>query len=118
MAKNRAKRAACTCATRQVLDRVGDQWSFLIMLTLEQGTLRFGELKSKVEGISPRVLTQTLRSLEQDGLVARQAFATIPPRVDYSITELGLSLAAAMKPLVHWAEVNQENIDESRNAAR
>ena len=105
-----------TCSTREVLDRVGDQWSFLIMWFLEGGTLRFGELKTKAEGISPRMLTQTLRSLEQDGLISRHAFATIPPRVDYAITDLGLSLAAAMKPLVRWAQENQAAIDARRKS--
>ncbi|HEY4200548.1 MAG TPA: helix-turn-helix domain-containing protein [Devosiaceae bacterium] len=118
MAKEPARRACPTCATREVLDRVGDQWSFLVMAVLESGTLRFGELKNRVEGISPRVLTQTLRSLEQDGLITRHAFATIPPRVDYQITALGLSLAAAMKPLVTWAEDNQSTIHENRRTDR
>jgi DNA-binding HxlR family transcriptional regulator len=80
----------------------GDQWSLLVIFILEGGTLRFGELKRAIEGISPRVLTLTLRSLERDGLVKRRSFATIPPRVDYSITELGKSLATAIKPVVLW----------------
>lgn len=123
MAKEDLKRSALTCvtrvptcATREVLDRVGDQWSFLIMWLLEGETLRFGELKKKAEGISPRVLTQTLRSLEQDGLISRHAFATIPPRVDYAITDVGLSLAAAMKPLVQWAQENQATINRRRKS--
>jgi DNA-binding HxlR family transcriptional regulator len=87
-----------------VLDRVGDRWSLLVIFTLESGTLRFRELKRAIEGISPRVLTLALRSPERDGVVTRQSFATIPPRVDYSITELGESLTTAMKPVVRWAE--------------
>jgi DNA-binding HxlR family transcriptional regulator len=118
MSQDLSNRVSQDCAVRQVLDRVGDQWSCLVMLMLEDGTLRFGELKKKLDGISPRVLTHTLRSLEQDGLVTRHAFATIPPRVDYAITDLGLSLAAAMRPLVRWAEEKQPVIDENRRAAR
>ena len=87
------------------------------MWFLEGGALRFGELKNKAEGISPRMLTQTLRSLEKDGLVSRHAFATIPPRVDYAITDLGLSLAAAMKPLIQWAQENQATVKAHRKCS-
>ena len=93
-----------------MLDRVGDRWTLLVIFTLEGGTLRFGELKRAIEGISPRVLTLTLRSLEHDGLVKRQSFATMPRRVDYSITELGKSLATAMKPVVRWGEQNEAKV--------
>src|SRR5580704_10056775 len=96
-----------SCPTRSVLDRVGDEWTLLVIFILEGGTLRFGELKRAIEGISPRVLTLTLRSLERDELVKRQSFATIPPRVDYSVTELGKSLATAIKPVVLWGEQNE-----------
>ena len=102
------------CPVRDVLDRVGDQWSFLTICCLEQGTLRFGELKKAIGDISARVLTQTLRNLEQDGLVTRRMFATIPPRVDYTITALGLSLAAAMRPLVVWANAHRTPIQRAR----
>lgn len=114
MTKEQAQRVATPCTTREVLNRVGDQWSFRIIWVLGSGTLRFGALKNTVEGISPRVLTQTLRSLEQDGLVTRQAFATIPPRVDYSITDLGRSLAEAMKPLVQWGKDHQATVEANR----
>jgi len=107
-------RGAASCPTRAILNRVGDQWSLLVIFTLEEGALRFGALRKKIEGVSPRVLTQTLRALERDGLVTRTAFATIPPRVDYAITDLGLSLAAAMRPVSLWAERNQSRIDAAR----
>jgi DNA-binding HxlR family transcriptional regulator len=107
-------RGTASCPTRAILNRVGDQWSLLVIFTLEEGALRFGALRKKIEGVSPRVLTQTLRALERDGLVTRTAFATIPPRVDYAITDLGLSLAAAMRPVSQWAERNQSRIDAAR----
>jgi DNA-binding HxlR family transcriptional regulator len=107
-------RGAASCPTRAVLNRVGDQWSLLVIFMLEEGALRFGALRKKIEGVSPRVLTQTLRALERDGLVTRTAFATIPPRVDYAITDLGLSLAAAMRPVSLWAERNEGRIDAAR----
>ncbi len=96
------------CPLREILNRVGDQWSFLTIAVLETGQCRFGELRHRIGNISPRVLTQTLRNLEFDGLIHREPYATIPPRVDYSITELGLSLAQAMKPLINWANEHEE----------
>ena len=107
---------SCSCSTRAVLNRVGDQWSCLIIQTLLGRTHRFGELKAAVEGISPRVLSQALNSLHRDGLIERRAYATIPPRVEYTITKLGRSLAKALKPLVQWAEENQPTVDSNRVA--
>ena len=108
------RRAGEFCPVRDVLDRVGDQWSFLVICSLEGRTMRFGELKGHIGDISARMLTQTLRNLEQDGLVTRQMFATIPPRVDYTITSLGHSLAAAMRPLVAWANEHRVPIQHAR----
>jgi len=102
------------CPMRDVLDRIGDQWSMLVILCLEEGTLRFGQLQRRIGDISPRVLTHTLRHLEQDGLVARQVFPTSPPRVDYSLTALGHSLHDTMQVLVHWATTNHQQIREAR----
>jgi len=102
------------CPMRDVLDRIGDQWSMLVILCLEEGTLRFGQLQRRIGDISPRVLTHTLRHLEQDGLVARQVFPTSPPRVDYSLTALGRSLHDTMQVLVHWATTNHQQIREAR----
>ena len=105
------------CPVRDVLDRVGDQWSVLILSSLAERVMRFGELKKHIGDISPRVLTQKLRYLEQDGLVTRKMFATIPPRVDYTITDLGRSLTESMKPVIFWAMKNQARIQQSRQEA-
>ena len=105
------------CPVRDVLDRVGDQWSVLVLFSLAERVMRFGELKKHIGDISPRVLTQTLRYLEQDGLVTRKMFATIPPRVDYTITDLGRSLTESMKPVIFWAMENQAAIQQSRQEA-
>ena len=102
------------CPVRDVLDRIGDQWSFLVVCSLVGGTRRFGELKKGIGDISPRVLTHTLRNLEQDGLVTRKMFATIPPRVDYTITDLGRSLVLAMRPLIAWANEHRVPIQRAR----
>jgi DNA-binding HxlR family transcriptional regulator len=107
-------RAPVSCNARAVLNRVGDQWSCLIIHTLLGGTHRFGELKTAVEGISPRVLSQSLNSLHRDGLIERKAYPTIPPRVEYTNTALGRSLAKAVAPLVRWAEENQPTVDANR----
>jgi DNA-binding HxlR family transcriptional regulator len=105
---------SCSCATRAVLNRVGDQWSCLIIQTLLGGTHRFGEIKAAIEGISPRVLSQTLNSLHRDGLIERKAYPTIPPRVEYTNTALGRSLAKALGPLMQWAQDNQPTVDANR----
>ena len=99
---------------RNVLDRVGDQWSLLVLFYLTERTHRFGELKSAIGDISPRVLTQTLRHLEQDGLVSRKMYPTIPPKVEYSLTRLGRSLTTVMRSVVRWAERNHHRIHTAR----
>jgi DNA-binding HxlR family transcriptional regulator len=91
-------------AVGSVLARVGDKWSVLIIVLLGDGPKRFNEIKRIVGGISQRMLTLTLRGLERDGLVTRTQFPTIPPRVDYELTELGRSLWEAVKPLGEWAQ--------------
>lgn len=111
------RNAAGFCPVRDVLDRVGDQWSVLVLSSLAERVMRFGELKKHIGDISPRVLTQKLRHLEQDGLVTRKMFATIPPRVDYTITDLGRSLTESMKPVIFWAMKNQTRIQQSRQEA-
>ena len=105
------------CPVRDVLDRVGDQWSVLVLFSLVDQVMRFGELKKHIGDVSARVLTQTLRNLAQDGLVTRKMFATIPPRVEYTITALGSSLAESMKPVILWAMENQAHIQQSRREA-
>ena len=86
-----------------VLNRVGDKWSMLIVMVLATGDRRFSELKREIDGISQRMLTRSLRGLERDGLVSRTVTPTIPPRVDYSLTELGQSLTVPVKALGDWA---------------
>ena len=98
-------RASEDCrAVSSVLARVGDKWSVLIIVMLGNGPKRFNEIKRMVGGISQRMLTLTLRGLERDGLVKRTQFATIPPRVDYELTQLGRSLWDAVEPLGAWAQ--------------
>ncbi|WP_244534690.1 helix-turn-helix domain-containing protein [Hyphomicrobium sp. CS1GBMeth3] len=101
-------------ATRQVLDRVGDKWSLLVVVSLSDGPMRFSELKRSIDGISQRMLTLTLRSLERDGLLTRTIFPTIPPRVDYELTELGRSLIVCVSPLAEWAETHRIDIQSAR----
>lgn len=94
---------AADCPTRTVLDRVGDRWTVLVLLLLAQRTRRFTELQRAIEGISPKVLTGTLRGLERDGLVTREVHAEVPPRVEYSLTDLGRTLVDAVSALDVWA---------------
>ena len=103
-----------SCPVRGVLDRIGDQWSFLVLLTLKAGTQRFSALQRAIPDISKQMLAKTLRCLEQDGLVARQVFAEVPPRVEYQLTELGLSFLPAMEQLINWATLHREAIDKAR----
>lgn len=86
-----------------VLNRVGDKWSMMIVMMLSEGPMRFSELKRAIDGISQRMLTLSLRGLERDGLVTRTVTPTIPPRVDYELTELGVSLREPVRALGEWA---------------
>ncbi|MEQ1109163.1 helix-turn-helix domain-containing protein [Acinetobacter seifertii] len=100
-------------ATREILDRIGDKWSLYIIASLAKGTMRFNELRRGIDGISQRMLTLTLRGLERDGLVSRTMYPTIPPRVDYELTELGQTLLVPVMALVSWADNNQFAIKEA-----
>jgi len=95
--------------------RLGDKWSMLLVLLLRSGRRRFGELKRLVRGISQRMLTLTLRNLERDGLVKRTYHPTVPPRVDYELTELGRSLSEPIATLGAWAKVHEDEIRSARN---
>lgn len=99
---------------REILDLVGDKWTLYIIATLKDGPVRFNELRRRIDGISQRMLTINLRGLERDGLVKRTLFPTIPPRVDYELTDVGRSLLAPVMALVTWANANQENISGAR----
>jgi DNA-binding HxlR family transcriptional regulator len=102
-------------AVREVLNRVGDKWSVLIVGLLADGPKRFSELRRTIEGISQRMLTLTLRGLERDGLVIRTVYPTVPPRVEYQLTELGRTLRKPIQSLAKWAQENRERIQQSRN---
>lgn len=101
---------------REVLARVGDKWSLLVIGNLHDGPLRFTELQRAIDGISHRMLTQTLRSLERDGLVSRTSYPEIPPRVEYAVTPLGYSLSEPVLTLVGWAADNHGSILEARES--
>jgi DNA-binding HxlR family transcriptional regulator len=103
-------------AVSSVLARVGDKWSVQTIVLLGDGPKRFNEIKRMIGGISQRMLTLTLRGLERDGLVKRTQFLTIPPRVDYELTQLGRSLWEAVKPLGEWAQGHVKHITRARAA--
>lgn len=109
-----AKGATCL-AVRDVLNRVGDKWSVLVVALLGDGPRRFSELRRSIEGISQRMLTLTLRGLERDGLVTRTIFPTIPPRVDYELTAMGRTLLKPINALAEWSEENRAAIQDARN---
>lgn len=103
------------CPIRNVLSRVGDKWSMLVLFTLESNNnQRFKELQRNIPDISQKMLTTTLKMLEADGLILRVAFSEIPPRVEYSLTEKGESLLPLINNLISWASDNMEDIIESR----
>ena len=101
---------AANCPTRQILDRIGDKWAVLILLLLRGEPMRFNQLRRTIEGISQKMLSQVLKSLERDGLIKRRAIATVPVTVEYSIMQLGVTLAAAVDPLRDWAEENLKDV--------
>jgi DNA-binding HxlR family transcriptional regulator len=105
---------AAACPTRQVIGRIGDKWTLLVLYALGAGTLRFSQLRSAVEGISQKMLTQTLRALERDGIVHRRVYATIPPKVEYSLTPLGESLGGAIATVRNWSYAHMDEIDGAR----
>lgn len=102
------------CPIRLVLDRIADKWTVLIVGSLMYDTKRFGELRKEIEGISQKMLTQTLRGMERDGLVKRKAYPTIPPKVEYSLTKSGESLIQILLDIREWSESNIESILDAR----
>jgi DNA-binding HxlR family transcriptional regulator len=101
---------------RQILDRVGDKWSLLVIATLEAGPLRYTDLQRDVPGISQRMLTLTLRQLREDGLLTRTVYPEVPPRVEYALTPLSRGLLEIVKSLIGWASDHRDEI--RRNRAR
>lgn len=104
------------CEVRQILDRVADKWSLLVIALLDRRTLRFTELRRAIDGISQRMLAKTLRHLERDGLVSRTVYPAVPPRVDYALTPLGATLHHTIRALVTWTEEHQNQIAAARAA--
>lgn len=98
------------CPSRVVLDHVTSKWGVLILVALTEGPQRWGELRRRAEGISEKMLAQTLKTLERDGFVHREAHPVIPPRVDYSLTERGVELASLLMPLVAWVADHADEI--------
>jgi DNA-binding HxlR family transcriptional regulator len=103
------------CPTRMVLDRIADKWTVLIIGSLENKKKRFGELRREVGGVSQKMLTQTLRGLERDGIVARFVYASVPPKVEYSLTDLGRTLVAILEAIRDWSEKNMEEVLKARD---
>lgn len=104
------------CEVRQILDRIADKWSLLVIALLDDRTLRFSELRREIDGVSQRMLTQTLRQLERDGIVRRTVYPVVPPRVDYNLTPMGSSLHETIRALVTWTEAHQDEIAAARSA--
>ncbi|MFE2106034.1 winged helix-turn-helix transcriptional regulator [Kitasatospora sp. NPDC059463] len=102
------------CEVRQILDRIADKWSLLVIALLDRGSLRFTELRREIDGVSQRMLTVTLRQLERDGLVERTVHPVVPPRVDYALTPLGRTLHETVRSLVTWTETHQREIAAAR----
>jgi DNA-binding HxlR family transcriptional regulator len=112
----RAAGQPTTCRAREVLQRVGDKWSMLVIDLLGQGTMRFTELHRAVDGITARMLTVTLRGLERDGIVTRTIHPVIPPRVEYALTPMGRTLLDTIGELVSWADSHLPEIEAARAA--
>ena len=108
------ERRASMCHARQILDRIGDKWSLAVIHQLGTGTKRFTELRRGIDGISQRMLTATLRTLERDGLVHRTVYPVVPPRVDYTLTPMGRTLLGTVCQLMSWAVEHGEEIDRAR----
>ncbi|HZR39389.1 MAG TPA: helix-turn-helix domain-containing protein [Ktedonobacteraceae bacterium] len=110
---------SAACPARQVLDLIADKWSIFIISSLESRSLRFAELERQIGGISQKMLTQTLRNLERDGLVQRTVYPEVPPRVEYALTPLGRTICMPLAEIIRWSEENitavmaaQQNYDE------
>ncbi|MFD6068950.1 MULTISPECIES: winged helix-turn-helix transcriptional regulator [Amycolatopsis] len=102
------------CPSRQVLDRIADKWTALIVGCLSTGTKRYSELRAAIDGVSEKMLTQTLRGLERDGLVSRTVHPTVPPKVEYTLTTLGGTLSAPLAVIRDWAEAHINEINDAR----
>ena len=110
------KKDAVNCPYRDVIDRIGDKWSLLILAVLEQHPTRFNELKRTIGDISQKVLSDTLKDLEADGYITRTVYDQSPPKVVYELSELGTTVLLPIKQLVMWAEENHETIRNNRKS--
>jgi DNA-binding HxlR family transcriptional regulator len=104
------------CPSRRLLNRIGDRWTVLIVGALDDGPQRFSAIAARIDGISQKMLAQTLRSLERDGLVTRTAYPEVPPRVEYELTELGRSLQVPLAALEAWAVANMTEVAEHNDS--
>lgn len=104
------------CGSRQVLDRIAEKWTSLVVYALLKGPLRHGELKRTIQGVSQKMLTQTLRSMEHDGLVQRNVIDVIPPHVEYSLTPLGRTLSEPLVAICHWAMEHLAELEAARRS--
>ena len=104
------------CPTRRILDRIGDRWTVLIVGVLAEGDARFSELRRKIEGVSQKMLTQTLRGLERDGLVRRTVYPEVPVRVEYALTEAGRTLQGPLRALQDWSIEHLTDVSTSQQA--
>jgi len=107
---------AANCSTRLLLDRIADKWTVLLLTTLADEPMRFNALKRRIEGVSQKMLSQTLRQMERDGLATRSVEATVPVSVTYAITPLGLTLVAALQPVIDWAETRMPQVAAAQAA--
>jgi DNA-binding HxlR family transcriptional regulator len=102
------------CPSRELLNRLSDKWVSLVLVALSPGSLRFSELQRRIDGVSQKMLTQTLRTLQRDGLVSRTVTPSVPIRTDYDLTELGRTLLPIMAAIKVWAEVNIKKVESAR----
>ncbi|HBY43266.1 MULTISPECIES: winged helix-turn-helix transcriptional regulator [unclassified Brevundimonas] len=107
---------AADCPTRLLLDRIADKWTVLLLTTLADGPMRFNALKRRIEGVSQKMLSQTLRQIERDGLVTRTVEAAVPVSVTYAITPLGLELVRSLRPMIDWAETRMGEVAAAQSA--
>ena len=114
MTREKQKKAN-RCPGQDLFDRLGDQWTTIVLVRLDdKGTMRFNELRAKVAGVSQRMLAQTLHRLEEYGLVARTAYPTVPPKVEYALTPLGKSFLVPLRHLISWADRNETKLRQAR----
>jgi DNA-binding HxlR family transcriptional regulator len=104
-----------TCPARQLLDRISDKWVSLVINALAEGPMRYSDLSRTIAGVSQKMLTQTMRTLERDGLVSRSVTPSVPVRVDYALTALGVSLLPLMQAIKDWAEAHIEQVNAARD---